>query len=98
MLSYAFGRHSWRRVAIEAEIVHMQGDGLLGRNFLEWMAGDDITALLCGGGHNIWKILAHPRALLRLALGEPRKAVEGHIVLLEAGGSPQKAFTIARFP
>ena len=68
-LGYALKRHLRRRAAIEPEIGHMKGDGLLGRNFLKGMEGDAINALLCGVGHNLRKILARLRALLCL-LGE----------------------------
>lgn len=68
-LGYALKRHFRRRAAIEPEIGHMKGDGLLGRNFLKGMEGDAINALLCGVGHNLRKILARLRALLCM-LGE----------------------------
>ena len=69
-LGYALRRHLRRRAAIEPEIGHMKGDGLLGRNFLKGMAGDAINALLCGAGHNLRKILARLRALLYLLTGK----------------------------
>ena len=94
-LGYALRRHLRRRAAIEPEIGHMKSDGLLGRNFLEGMAGDAINALLCGAGHNLRKILARLRALLRLLMGAPRKVVQGLLVRLEVGGSPQHALMAA---
>jgi IS5 family transposase len=75
-LSYTLKRHLRRRAAIEPEIGHMKGDGLLGRNFLKGMAGDAINALLCGAGHNMRKILARLRALLCLLPGEDRAAIK----------------------
>jgi hypothetical protein len=41
------------------------------------------------------KILAHLRALLRLLMGEPKKALEALIALLEAEAIPQQALTVA---
>lgn len=67
-LGYTLKRHLRRRAAIEPEVGHMKGDGLLGRNFLKGMAGDAISTLLCGAGHNLRKILAHLRALVVLPL------------------------------
>jgi hypothetical protein len=52
-------------------------------------------AILCGAGHNMRKILAHLRALLRLLMGEPRKAIQALIAMLEAEGTPQKALSAA---
>lgn len=60
-LSYALKRHLRRRVAIEPEIGHMNGDGLLGQNFRKGMIGDTINVLLCGAGHNLRKILVRFR-------------------------------------
>lgn len=94
-LGYALRRHLRRRAAIEPEIGHMKSDGLLGRNFLKGMAGDAINALLCGAGHNLRKILARLRALLRLLMGAPSKVVQGLLVRLEVGGSPQHALAVA---
>ena len=94
-LGYALRRHLRRRAAIEPEIGHMKSDGLLGRNFLKGMGGDAINALLCGAGHNLRKILARLRALLRLLMGAPRKVVQGLLVRLEVGGSPQHALAAA---
>jgi IS5 family transposase len=94
-LGYALKRHLRRRAAIEPEIGHMKGDGLLGRNFLKGMAGDAINALLCGAGHNLRKILARLRALLRLLMGESRKVLETLIAFLELNSIPQRAFCAA---
>jgi hypothetical protein len=41
------------------------------------------------------KILAHLRALLRLLMGEPRKAIQALIALLEAEANPQQALMAA---
>ncbi len=71
------------RSAIEPEIGHMKTEGHLGRNFLKGMAGDAMNALLCGAGHNLRKILARLRALLRLLTGEARDGVEGLLARLE---------------
>ena len=54
-----------RRSAIEPEIGHMKTDGRLARCALKGTQGDAVFAVLCGCGHNIRKILAHLRALLR---------------------------------
>lgn len=78
-LSYTLKRHLRRRAAIEPEIGHMKGDGLLGRNFLKDMAGDAINALLRGAGHNLRKILARLRALLCLLPGEARAALKAFL-------------------
>jgi len=94
-LGYTLKRHLRRRAAIEPEIGHMKGDGLLGRNFLKGMAGDAINTLLCGAGHNMRKILAHLRLLLHLLMGEPRNAIQALIALLEAEATPQQAPTKA---
>ncbi len=72
-----------RRSAVEPEIGHMKSDGLLGRNFLKGMEGDAMNALLCGAGHNLRKILARLRALLRLLLGDARAALNDLIVHLK---------------
>jgi IS5 family transposase len=83
-LGYALKRHLRRRSAIEPEIGHMKGDGLLGRNFLKGMQGDAINAILCGAGHNLRKILARLRALLYLLSGEARKDLRVILGQLEA--------------
>jgi IS5 family transposase len=54
-----------RRSRIEPEIGHMKTDGRLARRALKGTLGDALFAVLCGCGHNIRKILAHLRALLR---------------------------------
>jgi IS5 family transposase len=54
-----------RRSSIEPEIGHMKTDGRLARCALKGTLGDAVFAVLCGCGHNIRKILAHLRALLR---------------------------------
>jgi IS5 family transposase len=46
---YRLKRHLRRRSAIEPEIGHMKGDGLLGRNFLKGMQGDAINGELLDG-------------------------------------------------
>jgi IS5 family transposase len=82
-LGYALKRHLRRRSAIEPEIGHMKGDGLLGRNFLKGMQGDAINAILCGAGHNLRKILARLRALLCLLPEELRKALQAVLAQME---------------
>ena len=52
-----------RRSAIEPEIGHMKSDGRLARCPLKGRIGDAVFAVLCACGHNIRKVLAHPRAL-----------------------------------
>lgn len=42
----------------------MKSDGRLARCFLKGTLGEALFAVLCGCGHNIRKILAHPRKLL----------------------------------
>ncbi len=54
----------------------MKSDGLLGRNFLKGVVGDALNVILSGAGHNMRKILAHLRALLRLLMGEPWKVAQ----------------------
>jgi len=54
-----------RRSSIEPEIGHMKTDGRLARCALKGTLGDAVFAVLCGCGHNIRKILAQLRALLR---------------------------------
>jgi len=73
----------------------VRSDGLLGRNFLKGVIGDAQNVILCGYGHNMRKILAHLRALLRLLMGEPRKAIQALIALLEAEANPQQALMAA---
>ena len=84
-----------RRAAIEPELGHMKSDGLLARNFFKGGVGDAQSVILSGAGHNMRKILAHLRAILRLLMGEPRKTIEGLIALFEAEAGPQQAFMAA---
>ena len=88
-LGITLKRQLRRRSAVEPEIGHMKSDGLLGRNFLKGMQGDAMNALLCGAGHNLRKILARIRALLRLLFGEARAALQGLIARIEAFGVGQ---------
>jgi len=90
-LSKMLRRDLRRRAAIEPELGHMESDGLLGRNFLKGVVGDAQNVILSGAGHNMRKILAHLRALLRLLIGESRKALEALIALLEAEAPPTPA-------
>ena len=83
-LSRALRREMKRRSAIEPDIGHMKVDGHLGRNFLNGMIGDAQNALLCGAGHNLRKILARLRALLRLFSGEARAFLEAFLALLDS--------------
>jgi IS5 family transposase len=53
-----------RRAAVEPEIGHQKHDGKLDRNFLKGSQGDAMSALLCGAGHNLRKILAKLRLCL----------------------------------
>ncbi|MFN7957255.1 MAG: hypothetical protein U0P46_02880 [Holophagaceae bacterium] len=66
----------------------MKSDGLLGWNFLKGAVGDMQNVILSGAGHNIRKILAHLRALLRLLMGEARRAVSALIAALEPQANP----------
>lgn len=66
-----------RRSAIEAEIGHMKMDGRLARFPLKGVAGDAMFAVLCGCGHNIRKLLAYLRTLLRLSLAWLKGPIEG---------------------
>ena len=84
-----------RRAPIEPELGHMKSDELLGRNFLKGVVGDAQNVILSGAGHNMRKILAHLMALLRLFMGEPRKAIETLVTLLEAEAAPQQALVAA---
>jgi hypothetical protein len=59
------------------------------------VVGDAQNVILCGAGHNMRKILAHLRALLRLLMGEPRKAIQALITMLESEAAPQQALTAA---
>ncbi len=57
-----------RRSAIEAAIGHMKTDGHLGRCYLKGAAGDAANAILSAVGHNLRRVLAWLRMLLRLLL------------------------------
>ena len=57
------------------------------------MVGDARNAILFGVGHNMRKILAPLRALLRLLMGEPRKAIQALIDFIEARTTPQQTLT-----
>ena len=94
-LSKMLKRDLRRRAAIEPELGHMKSDGLLGRNFLKGVVGDAQNVILCGAGHNMRKILAHLRVLLRLLMGEPGKAILALVTLLEAEAAPQQALVAA---
>ena len=63
-LTPALAKALRRRSAIEPEIGHMKTDGRLSRCGLKGTLGDALFAVLCGCGHNLRKILAHPRAWL----------------------------------
>ena len=94
-LSKLLKRDLRRRAAIEPELGHMKSDGLLGRNFLKGVVGDAQNVILSGAGHNMRKILAHLRVLLRLLMGEPRKAIQALINLLESQLLPQPTLMAA---
>ena len=94
-LSKMLKRDLRRRAAIEPELGHMKSDGLLGRNFLKGVVGVAQNVILSGAGYNMRKILAHLRALLRLLMGEPRKAILALVTLLEAEAAPQQALVAA---
>jgi IS5 family transposase len=57
-----------RRSAIEPIIGHMKTDGHLGRCHLKGREGDAANVILCATGHNLRRVLAWLRALLRLIL------------------------------
>lgn len=88
-LPYRLKRQLRRRSAIEPEIGHMKSDGLLGRNFLKGTQGDAINAILCGVGHNLRKVLARIRVLLRLLTGDARKALEALLARIDMIAAPQ---------
>lgn len=94
-LSKMLKRDLRRRAAIEPALGHMKSNRLLGRNFLKGVVGDAQNLILYGAGHNMSKILAHLRALLRLLMDEPRKAIQALIALLESGSAPQQALRTA---
>ena len=64
----AIKRQLRRRSAIEAVIGHMKTDGHLGRCYLKGRAGDAANAVLTAVGHNLRRVLAWLRILLRLIL------------------------------
>jgi transposase, IS5 family len=57
-----------RRSAIEAVIGHMKTDGHLGRCYLKGRDGDAANAILTAVGHNLRRVLAWLRMILRLSL------------------------------
>jgi IS5 family transposase len=57
-----------RRSAIEAAIGHMKTDGHLGRCYLKGAAGDAANVILSAVGHNLRRVLAWLKNLLRLLL------------------------------
>jgi IS5 family transposase len=57
-----------RRSAIEPVIGHMKIDGNLGRCHLKGREGDAANVILTATGHNLRRVLAWLRALLRLFL------------------------------
>lgn len=57
-----------RRSAIEPIIGHMKAEGHLGRRYLKDRAGDAANVILSAVGHNLRRILAWLRELLRLFL------------------------------
>jgi IS5 family transposase len=61
-------RELQRRSAIEAVIGHMKTDGHLGRCYLKGRAGDAANTILTAVGHNLRRVLAWLRELLRLIL------------------------------
>ncbi|MEH2545697.1 hypothetical protein V1283_002342 [Bradyrhizobium sp. AZCC 2262] len=67
-----------RRSAIEPVIGHMKSDGHLGRCHLKGRDGDAANVILTAVGHNLRRVLAWLRALLRqilLALWPPLAAI-----------------------
>ena len=61
-------RELQRRSAIEPVIGHMKTDGHLGRCHLKGREGDAANVILTAVGHNLRRILAWLRDLLRLIL------------------------------
>jgi len=61
-------RELQRRSAIEPVIGHMKTDGHLGRCHLKGREGDAANVTLTAVGHNLRRVLAWLRALLRLIL------------------------------
>jgi transposase, IS5 family len=64
----AIKRELKRRSAIEPVIGHMKSEGHLGRCYLKGRDGDAINAVLSAVGHNLRRVLAWLRNLLRLIL------------------------------
>ena len=64
----AIKRQLKRRSAIEPVIGHMKSEGHLGRCYLKGRAGDAANAVLSAVGHNLRRVLARLRKLLRLIL------------------------------
>lgn len=71
-----------RRSAIEPEIGHMKSESRLARCPLKGRVVDAIFAVLCAGGHNIRKILAHIRALWAFVIRFIRAIIRGDDTLL----------------
>jgi hypothetical protein len=59
------------------------------------VVGDVQSIILCVAGHDMKKILAHPRALFRRRRAGPKKALESLIVFLEPDSAPQQALRAA---
>ena len=64
----AIKRQLKRRSTIEPVIGHMKSEGHLGRCYLKGRAGDAANAVLSAVGHNLRRVLAWLRKLLRLIL------------------------------
>jgi IS5 family transposase len=64
----AIKRELRRRSAIEPVIGHMKAEGHLGRCYLKGRDGDAANVILTAVGHNLRRVLAWLRALLRLVL------------------------------
>jgi IS5 family transposase len=64
----AIKRELRRRSAIEPVIGHMKSEGHLGRCYLKGRNGDAANAVLSAVGHNLRRVLAWLRKLLRLIL------------------------------
>lgn len=94
-LGYAFKRPLRWKAAIEPEIDLMKGEVIFGRNFLRGMVSDAMNAILPSVGHNMGKILARLRALLRLLPAGARAILATILVWLEAVAFLQPALTPA---
>jgi transposase, IS5 family len=68
VLTPALAKLLRRRSAIEPEIDHIKTDGRLARCALKGPSGDAVFAILCGCGHNVRKIFAHLRVVLRAVI------------------------------